>query len=118
MKLNINFNQEFEKVINQSAALSDWFSRNQERMAYLELTHAGCLHFENTIASYDNIVLGRMANACLTDLETFEEDCAAKAVNDIAEIYEIEKEQLTTTAKKNLFINTELDKVETNRKHR
>ncbi len=38
-------------------------------MAYYELTHAGCLHFEDSGASMDIRVLGRMANAALSVLE-------------------------------------------------
>ena len=53
MELNINFKRELEPLINSSEALADWFEKNQEMMAYFEMTHPGCLHFENTNANYD-----------------------------------------------------------------
>ena len=70
MKLDVNFKKEIEPLINSSEALANWFEKNQEMMAYFEMTHPGCLHFENTNANYDVKVLGRMANGCLTWLES------------------------------------------------
>ena len=63
MELNVNFKRELKPLINSSEALADWFEKNQEMMAYFEMTHPGCLHFENTNANYDvkvlaNYVLG------------------------------------------------------------
>ena len=69
MELNINFNKNLEKIINSYQPLRDWFDINQELMAYYELTHSGCTHFENSNANYDIKVLGRLANACLSILE-------------------------------------------------
>lgn len=111
MKLNINFNKKIESLINSSEALADWFERNQECMAYFELTHPGCLHFENSMASYDIVVLGRMANSCLTWLETrrkiANETKVKNAVLSIAEIYDKEKKRLTETAKVRYHINVD-----------
>ncbi len=50
MKLDVNFKKEIEPLINSSEALANWFEKNQEMMAYFEMTHPGCLHFENTNA--------------------------------------------------------------------
>ncbi len=69
MKLNINFDKELEPIINSYEPLANWFERNQEVMAYFGLTHNDCLHFEDSIANYDVIALGRIANAVLTCLE-------------------------------------------------
>ena len=48
MELNINFDMNIGWIIDKNKSLSDWFERNQDWMAYYELTHAGCLHFENS----------------------------------------------------------------------
>ena len=36
MKLNINFDQSLESVINSCEPLAEWFERNQETMAYFD----------------------------------------------------------------------------------
>ena len=61
MKLNHNFDENLEETINSCKPLADWFERNQDWMAYFELTHKDCLHFENTSVNTDVLALGRMA---------------------------------------------------------
>jgi len=107
MKLNINFNKSIEEIINSCQPLADWFERNQDIMAYFELTHKCCLHFEdNAFASFDIVVLGRMANACLNCLETrlpiSKENKAKYAAFSIANIFNAEQEKLSENAK-NLY---------------
>lgn len=122
MFLNINFNPEIEKTILLSKPLTDWFAKNQNTMAYFGLTHMGCLHFEdNSMASNDIRVLGRMANAALTCLEgefpLTQEERASKAAQAIAIIYESEKEYLNEIAQDLYSINVEgLEKDETIKK--
>ena len=41
MKLDVNFKKEIEPLINSSEALANWFEKNQEMMAYFEMTHPG-----------------------------------------------------------------------------
>ena len=123
MKLNINFKRRLEPLINSSEALADWFEKNQEMMAYFEMTHPGCLHFENTNANYDVKVLGRMANGSLTWLESnlpySDEDKVKNASMTIASIYDMEKDHLSDVARDKYFINIEgLEKKETTGMHR
>lgn len=119
MFLNNNFNQKIEKSILLNSSLTDWFTKNQETMAYFELTHMGCLQFEDSsMASNDIRVLGRMANAALTWLEgefpLTQEERASKASQSIAKIYESEKEGLSEIAQDLYSINIEdLEKAET-----
>ena len=118
MKLNKNFNQEIESLINSSEALSDWFEKNQESMAYFELTHPGCLHFDNSYAHLDYHVLGKMANACLEWLETpynyTDEEKVQNAINSIAFIYDKTESLLSPTARELYAINVEeLEKKQT-----
>lgn len=119
MFLNINFNPEIEKTILLSKPLTDWFTKNQNTMAYFELTHMGCLHFEDSSMALNDIrVLGRMANAALTWLEgefpLTQEERASKAAQAIAIIYESEKEGLNEIAQELYSINVEgLEKDET-----
>ena len=109
MELNINFNKKIEPLINSSEILSEWFEKNQEWMAYYELTHPGCNHFENSNANFDVKVLGRMANGSLTWLETklpySDEEKVQNATMTIAGIYEESKECLSDGAKERFFIN-------------
>lgn len=111
MELNINFDKSLEKTINSFQPLADWFERNQETMAYFELTKKGCLHFENSHASYDIITLGRMANAGLTCLESklqiSPEDKAKFAAFSIANIYEEQKEGLSNVARIQYYLDIE-----------
>ena len=107
MEININFNKKIEPLINSSEALIEWFSKNQEWMTYFELNHPGCLHFEDTIANYDIIVLGRMANSCLTWLESTDEEKVQNAVMALATIYEREKDKLSPVAKAKYFISAD-----------
>jgi len=102
MELDINFNQELERLINKSEELSDWFERNQNKMAYFELTHPGCFQFEREMVHHDTRVLGRMANSCLTHLELegiSDEEKIERAIKSMAYIYEQEKENITDNAR-------------------
>ena len=124
MKLNINFNPSLEEVINLCDLLADWFERNQEIMAYFEMTHKGCLHFQdNPMANNDVVVLGRMANAALTWIESSKEvpfspeEKALNAAIAINIIYEEEKERLSDRARVQYYIDIEgLQKNETEEK--
>lgn len=114
MKLNQNFNRELEGAINSCQPLADWFERNQETMAYFELTHKGCLHFENNrMASADVVVLGRMANAGLTWLEAPkalnipDETKAYNAAMAIAMVYEEDKTRLSENARTQYYLDVE-----------
>lgn len=118
MFLNQNFNPKIESIILLSEPLTDWFERNQETMAYFELTHMGCLHFEESaMVSNDIRVLGRMANHALTWLEgnyaLTQMERAEGATSAIAGLYELEKDGLTEQAKKLYAIDVELEKTET-----
>ena len=123
MKLDVNFKKEIEPLINSSEALANWFEKNQEMMAYFEMTHPGCLHFENTNANYDVKVLGRMANGTLTWLETnlpySNEEKVRNAEMSIASIYDLEKDHLSDVAKEKYFIDVDgLEKKESTGMHR
>ena len=120
--LNSNFDSNIESTILLCEPLVEWFKRNQEAMAYYELTKPGCLHFEGRIANNDIIILGRMANACLTCIESnskeyTEEQKAFNAASSIASLYDQQQEKLSDTAKKLYAIHIEkLEKEETQRK--
>ena len=124
MKLNINFDPTLEETINLCAPLADWFARNQETMAYFEMTHKGCLHFNNSpMANNDVIALGKMANAGLTWLEAPKaipvspEEKAVNAALSIAMVYEEEKEKLSENARTQYYIDVQgLQKDETEEK--
>lgn len=112
MELNINFDMNIGWIIDKNKSLSDWFERNQDWMAYYELTHAGCLHFENsTMASKNVRVLSIMANAALTILEDKGPvdaiERADKAAKAIAEIYELNKDDLSENDRKLYAIDIE-----------
>lgn len=113
MKLDQNFNREIEGAINSCQPLADWFERNQQLMAYLGLTHKGCLHFENSYANGDVVVLGRMANAGLTWLEAPkalnipEETKAYNAAMAIAMVYEEDKTRLSENARTQYYLDVE-----------
>ena len=113
MKLNENFDKSLEDKINLYEPLADWFQRNQEMMAYFKLTHSGCLHFEDSQASQDIIILGRLANAVFTYLENIEllqitpEEAAFNAALLIAYIYERDKDKLSENAKKQYYLDDE-----------
>ena len=114
MKLNINFKKEYEEIINANQELADWFERNQGTMAYLELTHPGCLHLEDySRAHTDNIVLGRIANAGLTRLEDIirfpisNESKAFYVALTIAIEYEKNKKSLSDTAQQLFYLDME-----------
>lgn len=108
MKLNCNFDHSLEYDICLIQPLANWFARNQEWMAYFELTHSGCLHFEDSpIANHDVVVLGRMANAAFTWLERKDIpnlDRAYNAAMAIAQIYVQEVESLSEVAKQRYWI--------------
>lgn len=105
MLLNENFNPRVESVITWNSELASWFVRNQEWLAYFELTHLGCLHFENnSSASNDICILGRMANAAYQYIELNNDEIselkrADLAVQAMVEIYEHSKELLSENAK-------------------
>lgn len=113
MELNFNFNKSLESTINLCPPLADWFERNQDIMAYFELTHKGCVFEDSSMASTDIKVLSKMANAGLTWLEapkTIEilpEEKAINAAVSIASVYAKEKEKLSDTAKEQYYINLE-----------
>lgn len=50
MELNFNFNKSLESTINLCPPLADWFERNQDIMAYFELTHKGCVFEDSSMA--------------------------------------------------------------------
>lgn len=108
MNLNVNFNNELEPMINSIEQLANWFERNQETLAYFELTHVGCT-LDDLYSSHEMIVLGRMANACLTWLESkgdyTNREKAKNAVIAMADIYEKEKNTLTDIAKRKYYIS-------------
>ena len=111
MILDCNFNKKIEPLINSSYALTDWFEKNQNYMAYFELTSPGCLHLEEyPQASLDIKVLGRMASSCLTWLETdlpyTDSDKVAFAIASIDELYNSFKDHLSDEAKIKYSINT------------
>ena len=115
MVLNCIFNPFIDSIILLNKPLTDWFERNQETMAYFELTHAGCSHLdENFMASYDIKVLGKMANASLSWLESKKwlspAEKAENAMRAIAEIYDLEKEKLSETAQQLYAINYGIEK--------
>lgn len=113
MKLNINFDFRLEDIINTCEPLADWFERNQEEMAYFELTHKGCTYLEkSTMASSDIKTLGRMANAALMWLESPNTEISPeeKAINAsfaIADIYDERKELLTDVARQKYYISVD-----------
>lgn len=112
MELNINFDKSLEEIINTCPPLADWFERNQETMAYFELTHTGCLHFnESSTASDDIKVLGKMANAGLTYLESklpiSAEDKAKCAAISIADVYVEEQFRLSDNARTQYYLDVE-----------
>lgn len=114
MFLNSTFNTNIESTILLCQPLADWFERNQDTMAYFELTHMGCLHFENSImASNDVRALGRMAHAGLTWLEgafpnpITKEERASYAMQAMEEVYEQEKEHLSEIARQLYAIKVE-----------
>ena len=122
--LNQNFDSNIESTILLCKPLADWFARNQETMAYFELTKPGCLHFEGTNAHPDIIALGRMTNAGLLWLASYnkqytEEEKAFNAAFSIANVYEQEKSKLSDNAKNQYAINIkELEEKETHYKSR
>ncbi|MBE6154200.1 MAG: hypothetical protein E7163_01315 [Firmicutes bacterium] len=112
MILDGNFNPNIEEIIILNKPLTEWFLRNQEWMAYFELTTAGCLHFENSsYASYDVRILGRMAHAAFTwlegDLPLTNETRALKAAEAIANVYFKNRELLSENAKIQYAIDVE-----------
>ena len=110
MKLDINFDNSLEEIINLNPQLADWFERNQETMAYFEMTQAGCLHFENNFFAHPDIVaLGRMTNASLYYLESkrilLNSAKAKLAAIAVSNVYEREKERMSDEAKELYYID-------------
>lgn len=110
MELNSNFNKKLEPLINSDERLANWFEINQDCMVYYGLTHAGCTHLEKEIGFVVK-VLGRMANACLTWLETnlsySDEEKVEKAISEMAKIYEEFKDYLSDEARETFYISAE-----------
>ena len=110
MKLNHNFDKRLEKIINSYQPLADWFERNQETMAYFELTHKGCLHLTFPRASHDLITLSKMADAFFSsitfDSTKYHEEIARTAAQTIEKIFREEEENLTPDAKEKYAITT------------
>lgn len=106
MILNSNFSPLVDNVITFNCELREWFVRNQDWLSYFELTHAGCLHFEEyENASHDIRVLGRMANAAhqcieINNSKISAEERANLAVRAMQEIYNQNIDKLSDNAKK------------------
>ena len=112
MILNSNFNPKVEGIVVFSKSLTSWFSRNQEWLAYFELTHAGCTQFENSATCSDDIkILGKMANAALTYIEANNglsaPERVKRAEDAICIIYEEYKEDLSDNARRQYAIYQE-----------
>ena len=111
MELNINFDKSLEKIINTCPPLADWFDRNQDTMAYYDLKHPGCTHFENSHANPDLVALGRMANAALTCLASklpiSQEEKARFAAFSIATVYDGEELNLSENARIQYYLDIE-----------
>ncbi len=110
MKLNTNFDQKLEPIINLYQPLADWFERNQEVMASLGLTHEGCSNNFSTITSLDFQALAIMADVGLKWLSIKKADISPeeKAINaavSIASVYNEEKEWLSKTARTLYYID-------------
>lgn len=123
MILNDNFDKSIESIINTCKPLADWFERNQEQMAYFELTQPGCLHFEGTLVNDDILALERMANAalcclCIEAPQLSAEDKAVNAAVSIALMYEQEEYKLSTEAKIKYYINVENIKLDAEKKRK
>ena len=76
--------------------------KNQQTIAYFELNKPRCLHFEG-FAHNGVVVLGRMANAWLMWIanesgEYTKEEKAFNAAFSIAQVYEQEKNKLSSTS--------------------
>lgn len=116
MFINCNFNLEVQNVVCYSKPLCDWFMKNQDTMAYFELTHAGCTHFENSSMAHTDIkILGKMANAALTWIENKNYPYnvrAEQATIRIAEIYEEYKDVLSEVAQELYSIDYELENID------
>ncbi len=73
-------------------------------MAYFELTEPNCLHFEDSAANLDIKVLGRMANSCLSHLESdlpyTDNGKVAYAIISINTLYNTFKDRLSEATKK------------------
>lgn len=82
-------------------------------MAYFELVHKGCLHFDgNPRVDYDILTLSHMVNAALTWLESPDQaikpfDKALNAAISISTIYEKEQDKLSDNARDLYYINME-----------
>lgn len=112
MELNINFNKKISPLVNSSESLSNWFEKNQEMMAYFEMTHPGCLHFENTNAKLWCLkFLVEWQMDTLTWLEIYlpysNEEKVRNAEMSIASIYDLEKDHLSDIAKEKYFIDVD-----------
>lgn len=104
MKLNTNFDQKLEPIINLYQPLDDWFERNQEVMASLGLTHEGYSNNFSAMTSLDLQALAIMADIGLKWLSIKKADISPeeKAINaavSIASVYNEEKEWLSKTAR-------------------
>lgn len=116
--LSVNFNSKYLEVINKSETLYAWFKKNQDALEYYGLTNIGCLQFEDW-GDIDIQVLGRMANACYeaieqgvpsqmiqtpSDANFAIETLAQRAIGDMTDIYENNKDKISEIAKEKYYI--------------
>lgn len=115
MKLNANFDQTLETLINSSKALANWFEENQGEMTNHHLDHVNCSIFLPEDMSADLTVLAKMADECLywldKERELSSEEKIKKAIDSMSEVYEEEKDKLSPDAKKRYCIGTPIKKV-------
>lgn len=112
MDFEIEFKPDIEDAIRRNKPLYDWFLKNQTTLNYFGLVHDRCLHFEgDSLANGDLRSLGRMAYACFICLEgkvgLSADDRAMYAMQCVHEVYELEKEHLTDSAKNKYAINVD-----------
>lgn len=103
MALNPRFNPELEEIININPALANWFSKNQESMAYFNFTSHNNSCFEN-YSSLDIRALGKMSSIALyylenKDLELTDQERADKAAKGISDLYNTEKDFMSESAR-------------------
>ena len=99
---------DIERLINLSPELEDWFLRNQDKMATLGLTYQGCCN--KRLEEIDDKILGLMAHACFTWLEsTYEkyddDDKINGAIDLMNRFYESKEEGLSSLAQEAYRIN-------------
>lgn len=106
--MNLIFDQSIVEIINTYPPLVDWFEKNQEMLAYFELTHKDCSHLHNG-CSLDLQVLQKMTNAGFAYLESTYPishlEKAMFAALSMANIYNKNIQNLSENARKNYFMN-------------